>query len=111
MPLKDAYGFPCPRSRGPPSTPTIAGVRALLGFGADTIERFRAALEPDPDFALARAGARRVAVPRREDSPRGAPAMERARGRGGGSGLTPRERRHVEALALWVAGRATRRSR
>jgi hypothetical protein len=32
------------------------GIRALLGFGADTVDSFRAPVDADPAFALARAG-------------------------------------------------------
>jgi tetratricopeptide (TPR) repeat protein len=99
---KDAYGLEV-------STPERAavdaydrGVRALLGFGADTIDCFRAAVATDPDFALARAGLA-VSLYLMEKIPEGRAQMELATG--AVASLSPRERRHVQALALWVAGR------
>jgi tetratricopeptide (TPR) repeat protein len=99
---KDAYGLEV-------STPERAavdaydrGVRALLGFGADTIDCFRTAVATDPDFALARAGLA-VSLYLMEKIPEGRAQMELATG--AVASLSPRERRHVQALALWVAGR------
>jgi tetratricopeptide (TPR) repeat protein len=99
---KDAYGLEV-------STPERAavdaydrGVRALLGFGADTIDCFRAAVAADPDFALARVGLA-VSLYLMEKIPEGRSQMELAMS--AAATLSPRERRHVEALALWVAGR------
>src|SRR4026207_1630525 len=53
------------------------GVRALLGFGADTVAAFEAAVSADPEFALARAG---LAVSRylNEEMAEGRVEMERA---------------------------------
>jgi tetratricopeptide (TPR) repeat protein len=102
--LTDAYGLPV-------STPSRAavdaydrGVRALLGFGADTVEAFRAAVAADPEFALARAGLA-VSLYVMEKIPEGRAEMERAVA--GAASLPPREKRHVDALALWVDGRGT----
>ena len=55
MELKDAYGNPVSSSSRAAVDAYDRGVRALLGFGADTIDSFRAALQADPGFALARA--------------------------------------------------------
>jgi len=79
------------------------GVRGLLGFSADIIDSFRAALAADPDFVLARA-ALAVALFLAEQMTEARAEMQRASA--SAATLLPRERRHVEALALWVAGRA-----
>src|SRR5262249_56794859 len=79
------------------------GVRGLLGFSADIIDSFRAASAADPDFVLARA-ALAVALFLAEQMTEARAEMQRASA--SAATLLPRERRHVEALALWVAGRA-----
>src|SRR5215469_3591870 len=79
------------------------GVRGLLGFSADIIDSFRAALAADPDFVLARA-ALAAALFLAEQMTEARAEMQRASA--SAPTLPPRERRHVEALALWVAGRA-----
>jgi hypothetical protein len=101
--LKDAYGLAV-------STPSRAavdaydrGVRALLGFGADTIDCFREAVTHDPDFALGQA-ALGVSLYLGEQVPEGRAAMAVAIG--AAAKQDARERRHVEALALWAGGRA-----
>ena len=99
---KDAYGLEVSTSDRAAVDAYDRGVRALLGFGADTIECFRAAVAADPDFALARAGLA-VSLYLMEKIPEGRAQMELAAGVA--ASLPPRERRHVEALALWVAGR------
>lgn len=99
---KDAYGLEVSTSDRAAVDAYDRGVRALLGFGADTIECFRAAVAADPDFALARAGLA-VSLYLMEKIPEGRAQMELATGVA--VSLPPRERRHVEALALWVAGR------
>jgi tetratricopeptide (TPR) repeat protein len=78
-------------------------VRGLLGFSADIIDSFRAALEADRDFVLARA-ALAVSLYLAEKIPEGRAEMDRAAA--AAAAMPLRERRHVEALALWVAGRA-----
>ena len=101
--LRDLYGNPVS------STSRIAvdaydrGVRGLLGFSADIIDSFRAALEADRDFVLARA-ALAVSLYLAEKIPEGRAEMDRAAA--AAAAMPLRERRHVEALALWVAGRA-----
>jgi hypothetical protein len=79
------------------------GVRGLLGFSADIIDCFRSALEADPDFVLARA-ALATSLYLAEKIPEGRAEMDRAAA--AAASLPLRERRHVEALALWVGGRA-----
>ena len=101
--LRDAYGNPVSSSSRAAVDAYDAGVRALLGFGADAIDQFRAALVADPGFALARA-ALGVSLFLAEKLPEGRAEMDTA---GAGAGpLTQRERRHVEALGLWIGGRS-----
>jgi tetratricopeptide (TPR) repeat protein len=102
--LRDAYGLELTTDSRAAVEAYDRGVRALLGFGADTVAAFEAAVAVDPAFALGRAG---LAVTRylEEQIPEGRAEMERAVETAKASTLTPRERRHVEALALWVAGR------
>jgi tetratricopeptide (TPR) repeat protein len=99
---KDAYGLELSTSDRAAVDAYDRGVRALLGFGADTVECFRAAVAADPDFVLARAGLA-VSLYLLEKIPEGRAQMELATGVA--ASLPSRERRHVEALALWVAGR------
>jgi tetratricopeptide (TPR) repeat protein len=103
MPLADAYGLPVTAASRDAVEAYDRGVDALLGFGADAIERFRDALGHDPDFALARA-ALAVALYLDEQFAEGRGAMQAAVA--AAPALPDRERRHVEALALWVGGRA-----
>lgn len=101
--LRDAYGLPVSTESVEALGAYDRGVRGMLGFGADTIDRFNEALDHDPDFALARA-ALGVSLYLAEKVPEGRRAMEAA------SAVAPalpeRERRHVEALGLWMSGRA-----
>src|SRR5215831_14270986 len=79
------------------------GVRGLLGFSADIIDSFRAAVAADPDFVLARA-ALATALFLAEKMAEAKAEMQQAAA--AAPALPSRERRHVEALALWVAGRS-----
>jgi tetratricopeptide (TPR) repeat protein len=100
--LRDAYGLPVSAASAAASDAYDRGVTALLGFGADTIDSFRESLRHDPTFAVARAGLA-VSLYLHEKIPEGRAEMERAAA--GAAGLPARERRHVQALALWVGGR------
>ncbi len=104
--LRDAYGLAVSTSSRPAVDAHDRGVRALLGFGADTVECFRQALAADPDFVLARA-ALAVALYLDEQIPAARTEMERAiaDGTAQAASLTARERRHLEALRLFVGGR------
>jgi len=106
VPIKDAYGNPVSSVSRAAVDAYDRGVRGLLGFSANIIDSFRAALEADPDFVLARA-ALGVSLYLAEKMPEGRAEMERAAtAAAAGSGfLTPREKRHVDALGLWVGGR------
>jgi tetratricopeptide (TPR) repeat protein len=103
--LKDAYGNPVSSSSRAAVDAYDGGVRGLLGFGADAIDRFRTALDADPGFVLARA-ALGVSLYLDEKLPEGRAEMEAATSAAGTAPLTPREKRHVEALALWIGGRS-----
>ena len=102
MPLADAYGLPVTAASRAAVDAYDRGVRALLGFGADTTPAFQSAVEHDPEFALARA-ALAVSLYLDEKIPEGRAAMDAAAQ--AAPGLPERERRHIEALALWVGGR------
>jgi tetratricopeptide (TPR) repeat protein len=105
--LKDAYGNPVSSSSRAAVDLYDSGVRSLLGFGASVIDDFRAAVEADPDFVLARA-ALGVSLYLAEKMPEGRAEVDRAAASAAAAGsLTAREKRHVEALALWVAGRGS----
>jgi hypothetical protein len=105
--LHDAYGLPVSTSSRAAVDAYDRGVRALLGFAADTVECFREAVAADGDFALARA-ALAVALYLDEQIPAARPEMERAVADGTpeAASLTARERRHLEALRLFVGGRS-----
>jgi tetratricopeptide (TPR) repeat protein len=102
--LRDAYGLTVSTDSRAAVDGYDRGVRALLGFGADTVAAFEAAVSADPEFALARAG---LAVSRylNEEMAEGRAEMDRAVAAAQAPGLSARERRHVDALALWVGGR------
>ena len=106
VPIKDAYGNPVSSVSRAAVDAYDRGVRGLLGFSADIIDSFRAALEADPDFVLARA-ALGVSLYLAEKMPEGRAEMDSAAAAAGSGFLTPREKCHVEALALWVAGRSS----
>lgn len=100
--LRDAYGLPVSSASAAAVDAYDRGVRGLLGFSADTIDCFEEALGHDPDFALARA-ALALSLHLNEKIPEGRAAMDRATA--AAAALPARERRHVEAIALWVGGR------
>jgi len=101
--LSDAYGLGVSTTSRAAVDAYDRGVRALLGFGADTVHDFREAVTHDPDFALAQA-ALAVSLYLNEKLIEGRAAMAVASS--AAATLPERERRHVEALALWVGGRA-----
>jgi len=100
--LIDAYGLAVSSSSRAAVDHYDRGVRGLLSFDAGTAECFRAAVEADPDFAVARAGfALALFLDERLGEVR--PVMDQAHARA--ADLPERERRHVEALDLMVRGR------
>ena len=100
--LTDLYGNPVSTTSRAAVDAYDRGVRGLLGFSADIIDSFRSALEADRDFVLARA-ALAAALYLAEKIPEGRAEMDQAAA--AAASLPLRERRHVEALALWVTGR------
>ena len=104
--LRDAYGLTVSTGSRAAVDAYDRGVRALLGFGAETMDEFRRAVAADPDFVLARV-ALAVALYLDEQLPAGRAEMERAvtDDAAQATTLTGRERRHVEALRLFVGGR------
>jgi len=104
--LRDAYGLTVSTGSRAAVDAYDRGVRALLGFGAETVDEFRRAVAADPDFVLARA-ALAVSLYLDEQLPAGRAEMERAvtDGAAQATTLTGREGRHVEALRLFVGGR------
>jgi tetratricopeptide (TPR) repeat protein len=99
---RDAYGLPVSTSSSAAVEAYDRGVRTLLGFGAAPADPFVEALAHDPDFALARAALAATLV-LEEKMTEGRQTMEAAAT--AAARLPARERRHVEALALWVGGR------
>jgi tetratricopeptide (TPR) repeat protein len=100
--LTDLYGLPVSTSSRTAVDAYDRGVRALLGFGADTTASFGAAVAADGDFALARAGlALALYLDERLGEVR--PAMDEAKARS--ATTTRREQRHLQALDLMVSGR------
>jgi tetratricopeptide (TPR) repeat protein len=104
--LRDAYGLTVSTDSRAAVDAYDAGVRGLLGFGADTVDCFRRAVGADPEFTLARA-ALAAALLLDEQVPQARAEMERATGDGTAQAATlgGRERRHLEALRLFVGGR------
>lgn len=102
--IRDAYGLDLSTDSRPAVDAYDRGVRALLDFGAEAAGAFEAAVAADPGFVLGRAA---LATTRYLDEqlPEGRAEMERAVEAGKTAALTDRERRHLEALALWVGGR------
>ena len=105
--LRDAYGLPLTTESRAAVDHYDRGVRALLGFGAEAIDDFRQAVAADPELVLAAAGLA-VSLYLDEQIPAARAAMERARALGTAQAatLTDRERRHLEALELFVGGRS-----
>lgn len=77
-------------------------VHGLLGWDGATLDMFNRAVEVDPEFALAHAGAA-VCYFLDERFPEARAAAERARV--AAANATPRERGHVEAMAQLITGR------
>jgi tetratricopeptide (TPR) repeat protein len=98
----DVYGLPVSAASAAAVEAYDRGVRGLLGFSADTIDSLRLAVSHDPEFALAQC-ALAAALYLDEKIPEARAAMEAAQRMA--PRLSERERRHVEAMALWVGGR------
>jgi tetratricopeptide (TPR) repeat protein len=99
----DAYGLTV-TTASPAAVATYdRAVRALLGWQADALDLFRAAIAQDPGLALAHAGAA-ICLFLEERFAETKAATEAARA--AAAGQSERERRHVEAVALWTSGKA-----
>ena len=99
----DAYGLPVTTPSSDALEAYDRAVEGLLGWDARAPEGFRAATTADPQLALAHAG---VAICQFLDE-RFVEARESAtRARAAVAGQTPRERGHVEAVALLVEGKS-----
>ncbi len=100
----DRYGLPLSTSSAGAAQAYRDGVDLMLSAWPGTAEAFERAAALDPDFALAHVARARVHTFYQQGEAaraRAAIAREKAAQRG-----TPRERSHVEALALAVEGRA-----
>jgi tetratricopeptide (TPR) repeat protein len=98
----DAWGLPVTTSSTRALEHYDAGIRGLLGWEASALDEFRKAIADDAGLALAHAGAA-VCLFLEEKFAEARAAAETARSAAGG--LTPRERSHVEAMALLITGR------
>ena len=98
----DAWGLPVTTSSVRALEHYDSGIRGLLGWEACALDEFRAAAREDPSLALAHAGVA-VCLFLEEQFAEARAAAEAARA--AVSGATSRERGHVEAMALLVAGK------
>src|SRR5439155_20881289 len=98
----DAWGLPGPSSYAGAREHYEHGARGLLGWEACALDEFTAATREDPSLALAHAGTA-VCLFLEERFAEARAAAETARATV--AGATPRERSHVEAMALLVSGK------
>jgi tetratricopeptide (TPR) repeat protein len=98
----DAWGLPVTTSFVSALEHYDRGVRGLLGWEATALGEFEHAIREDPRLALAHAGAA-VCLFLEERFAEARTAAEAARAVA--ADATPRERSHVEAMALLVAGK------
>jgi tetratricopeptide (TPR) repeat protein len=83
-----------------------ATVSAFLGFRSDTGDRLKAAFALDPDMPMAHVlrGSFMLLFGRRAMVPRAQSSLAAAEAAAGRTALTEREKAHLAALSLWVAG-------
>src|SRR5712691_6193627 len=98
----DAWGLPVTTSSARALEHYDIGIRGLLGWEACALDEFRLAVREDPDLALAHAGIA-VCLFLEEQFAEARTAAETARAVV--SRATARERGHVDAMALLVAGK------
>jgi tetratricopeptide (TPR) repeat protein len=98
----DRYSLPVSAGSSQALEAYDRAVHGLLGWDGEALALFRAAGEADPGLALAHAGAG-VCLFLEERFDEARAAIETARA--AVAGQTPRERGHVEALALLVSGK------
>jgi tetratricopeptide (TPR) repeat protein len=99
----DRFGLPVTTDSPAALARYDAGIDELLGWRRAALDSFRAAIAADPGLALAHAGAA-VCLFLDEDFAGARAAADAARA--AVAGQTPREEAHVEALALFVGGKA-----
>ena len=100
--VRDAYGLPVTAASPAALAAYDRAVDGFLGWDARALDLFRAATAEDPDLALAHAGAGvALFLEERFDEAREAVTTART----AAAAQTPRERGHVEALALLVSGK------
>jgi tetratricopeptide (TPR) repeat protein len=102
-PQRDAYGLAI-TVRSPRALELYdQGVECLLGFGEAAARRFEEAVQLEDDFALPHGmlGVCHYLEERVAEARRAIDTAQRHAGR-----LSPREQRHLQALALWIGGRA-----
>jgi tetratricopeptide (TPR) repeat protein len=100
--FSDRYGLELSTASRDARNAYVAGVDALLSAAAGVESRFERALAADPDFSLAHAGLARARFLKAE-IPAAREAAARARALA--ETATPRERSHVNAIALAVEGK------
>ena len=99
--INDRYGLPISTGSPVAAERYVEGVDLLLSQNFNPEGKFREAIESDEGFALAHAALAatlmlRVMVPEAKESAERATCLT--------EGVTPRERRHVEAIRLYVNG-------
>jgi len=105
MSIADRYGLPLSTTSAAAAERYQDGMDRLLSYGVGADQSFSAAVEADPAFALAHAGRALFAL-FQSDGATAKSAVEQARKLA--SGVTRRERQHVEALATIAGGEGAR---
>src|SRR5262245_44557162 len=101
MPI-DAYGLPVTTASPDALATYDRAVRALLGWQADALDLLRAAAAEDPGLAVAHTGMA-ICLFLEERFPETKAATDAALK--AAASQTERERRHVDAVALWTSGK------
>jgi tetratricopeptide (TPR) repeat protein len=105
MALTDRYGLTVTTAAPAALEPFQDGMDRLLAYGPGAEECFAAALEADPDLAVAHVGRALLAAVQGDAASARAAA---GRARETVAGATRRERQHVEAVSALVAGETAR---
>lgn len=100
--LTDYYDLPISTTSQAAQTSFNLGIHKLLGHEADTLDTLRDAVGHDPGFAMAHAVIARAQM-FAGDLPAAAAAIAQAEALSGG--VTRREKSHIAAMALLVAGK------
>jgi Tfp pilus assembly protein PilF len=104
MAMKDRYGNAISTASQAARDHYDHGVHLFLGAEYGAVQAFAAAIEADPNFALAHAAQAR-ALMMTGDMPAARAAIAQANDLT--DGLTTRERGHIDAIALVLSGKAT----